>query len=72
MKLHYTRRELAALLGLKGQTLAAWACRGRGPRARKRRGRVLYHALDVESWLADPAGHEDFHHRKRRSASSRD
>ncbi len=63
MKLHYTRKELATLLGIEPQTLAAWSCRGRGPRVRKRKHRVLYHALDVESWLADPAGHERHHQR---------
>jgi hypothetical protein len=36
---------------------------GRGPRVRKRKHRVLYHAFDVESWLADPAGHERHHQR---------
>lgn len=58
MKSSLTREELATLLALKPQTLAAWACRGRGPRFRVRRHRARYSAADVASWLADPAAHE--------------
>lgn len=54
-----TREEVAALLGLRMTTLAAWACRGRGPKFTKRRnGRVAYRRADVEAWLADPAADE--------------
>lgn len=58
MKLHLTRGDLAALLGVKPQTLAAWACRGRGPVFRKRKRRVLYAAGDVAAWLDDPAAYD--------------
>jgi hypothetical protein len=57
-KANLTREELAALLGLKAQTLASWACRNRGPRFWKRQKRVLYRAGDVAAWLADPAGYD--------------
>ncbi len=53
-----TRDELAALLNVKVQTLAAWACRGRGPVFIKRRRRVLYRAGDVAAWLDDPAAYD--------------
>jgi hypothetical protein len=58
MKTILSREELATLLGLRVQTLAAWACRGRGPRFRVRRRRAICSAADVASWLADPVGHE--------------
>lgn len=58
MRANYSREQLAALLGLKVQTLAAWACRGRGPRFWKRRRRVLYRAADVAAYLDDPAAYD--------------
>ncbi len=58
MRANYTRRQLAELLGLEVQTLAAWACRGRGPRFWKRRRRVLYRAGDIAAWLEDAAAYE--------------
>lgn len=58
LRSNYTREQLAALLGLRVQTLAAWACRGRGPRFWKRRRRVLYRAGDVAAWLDDPAAYD--------------
>jgi transcriptional regulator with XRE-family HTH domain len=57
-KANLTREELAALLGLKTQTLATWACRNRGPRFWRRRKRVLYRAGDVAAWLADPVAYD--------------
>lgn len=54
----YSREQLAELLGLKMQTLASWACRGRGPVFFKRRSRVLYRAGDVAAYLDDPAGYD--------------
>jgi hypothetical protein len=57
-KLNYTREELAVLLGVKPVTLAAWACRGRGPRFWKRKRRALYRAGDVAAWLDDPAAYD--------------
>lgn len=60
-KLFLSREELAAMLGTKPQTLAMWACRGRGPRFRKRGRRVVYHAGDVAAWLDDPARYEAAH-----------
>jgi transcriptional regulator with XRE-family HTH domain len=56
-KAHYTREELAALLGLRVQTLAAWACRDRGPMFIKRGRRVRYRAIDVAAWLDDPTAY---------------
>ncbi len=58
LRSNYYREQFAALLGLRVQTLAAWACRGRGPRFWKRRRRVLYRAGDVAAWLDDPAAYE--------------
>jgi transcriptional regulator with XRE-family HTH domain len=57
-KANYSREELAALLGLRTQTLAAWACRNRGPRFWKRKHRALYRAADVAAWLDDPAAYD--------------
>jgi hypothetical protein len=57
LNLYISREELAARLGLKRQTLDAWACRGRGPRFTTRRHRVRYSVLDVEAWLDDPAAY---------------
>lgn len=54
----FSREELAEVLGIRPQTLAAWVCRGRGPRFIKRRRRVFYRREDVASWLADPVSHE--------------
>lgn len=54
----YTREQLAELLGLKVQTLASWACRGRGPVFFKRRSRVIYRCGDVAAWLDDPAAYD--------------
>lgn len=64
MKRTLSRAELAALLGVKEQTLAKWHCRSprRGPRSRKRGHRVFYHRDDVLSWLDDPESHESAHH----------
>lgn len=64
-KANYTREELASLLGLKVQTLAAWACRNRGPRFWKRKSRTLYRVGEVAAYLADPAAYD-----AARSASS--
>ncbi len=58
MRANYTRRQLAEMLGVTEQTLAAWACRGRGPRFWKRRRRVFYRAGDVAAWLEDAAAYE--------------
>lgn len=55
---NYTREELAALLGIKSVTLAAWACRNRGPRFWRRKRRVFYRAGDVAAWLADPVAYD--------------
>jgi hypothetical protein len=57
-KSNYSREELALLLGLKAATLAAWACRNRGPRFWKRKHRVLYRSGDVAAYLADPAAYD--------------
>jgi hypothetical protein len=57
-KTHWTREELAAFLGLKAQTLGAWACRNRGPRFWRRRKRVFYRAGDIAAWLADPVAYD--------------
>jgi predicted site-specific integrase-resolvase len=57
-KATYTRRELAELLGLREQTLAAWACRGRGPVFTVRKGRARYRAADVAAWLDDAAAYD--------------
>lgn len=54
----YTRGQLAELLGLKVQTLAAWACRRRGPVFYRRRSRVFYRAGDVAAYLDDPAAYD--------------
>ncbi|MEI6239604.1 MAG: helix-turn-helix domain-containing protein [Planctomycetia bacterium] len=56
--LNYTREQLAELLNVRPQTLAAWACRGCGPRFWKRKRRVFYRAGDVAAWLDDPAGYD--------------
>lgn len=58
LKLTLTREELAELLGVKMQTLAAWAVSGRGPRFTKRRHRAIYRRADVAAWLDDPAAYE--------------
>jgi hypothetical protein len=58
MRANYTRRQLAQFLGVQVQTLAAWACRGRGPRFWKRRNRVLYRGGDVAAWLDNAAAYE--------------
>jgi len=49
-----SRREVAALLGVSGETLKGWARRGVGPafsRSGPVRGRVWYQAADVLMWL---------------------
>ena len=47
-----TRREAAAYLGLKPQTLAAWAVTGRYGLPMTRVGRsVRYRLADLEKWL---------------------
>jgi len=56
-KTTFSREELAALLGLKMQTLAAWHCQGRGPVFRKRGRRCIYDAAAVAAWLDDPAAY---------------
>jgi len=58
MKANYTRKQLADFLGVSVQTLAAWACRGRGPRFWKRRRRVFYRAGGVAAWLDDATAYE--------------
>jgi len=68
-----TRREVAAMLQVKEQTLAKWACGEprRGPRFTIRRHRAVYRLDDVHAWLADPASHEAAHDQRDRVAESR-
>ena len=50
----YSRRQAAAILGVKETTMARWAAQGRGPvysRSGDRRGRVWYTPADVAQWL---------------------
>jgi len=48
----FTRREAAAYLGLKPQTLAVWAVTGRYGLPMVRVGRsVRYRVTDLERWL---------------------
>jgi len=66
-----TRAEVAAMLRVKEQTVAKWACLRpqRGPRFVIRRHRAVYRLEDVHSWLADPAAHEAGHQRDERDAT---
>lgn len=68
LKRTLSRAEVAGLLALKEQTLAAWACRSRGPRFFKRGHRVFYRRDDVLAWLDDPERHEAEHHEQRAMA----
>ena len=49
---YLTRAELARELRVKGQTLAAMACRGEGPAYVKVGRSVRYRRADVEAWIA--------------------
>ena len=46
-----TREQAAAVLGLKSQTLAAWACRGTGPPYIRCGGAIRYSVAALERWL---------------------
>jgi len=46
-----TREQVASRLGLKSQTLAAWATRGGGPAYIKVGRCVRYRSGDLERWL---------------------
>jgi len=47
-----TSKEVANLLGIKPQTLAAWRSRGKGPEYIRVSGRmVLYRESDLIRWL---------------------
>lgn len=43
----YTEKELAAMWGLKPNTLQKWRCRGVGPNYVKRVGRIFYREIDL-------------------------
>ncbi len=47
--------EVAALIGIAGDTLKRWRVQGKGPRYRKigtsRQGAVCYDRAEVEAWL---------------------
>jgi predicted DNA-binding transcriptional regulator AlpA len=47
--------RVAALLGLRPNTLAQWRVSGAGPVYLKIGRRVRYRAADVDAWLATPA-----------------
>lgn len=49
-KTRLTRKELAARLRLKPETLAHWAVAGRGPKYLVINGRVLYDLDELERW----------------------
>jgi hypothetical protein len=61
-KLLYTRKEAAALLGLKTATLRCWATIGRGPRYLKlhsgSRAPVRYTLEELQAYAKDPAGYQ--------------
>lgn len=61
-KLLYTRKEAAALLGLKTATLRCWASSGRGPRYLKlhegSRAPVRYALKELEAYAKDPSGYQ--------------
>lgn len=46
-----TRDEAAEYLGIRPQTLAAWACRQEGPTFIKCGRSVRYRQRDIEIWL---------------------
>ena len=49
-----TRRQVAALLGVKPNTLAVWACHKKYNLPYVKVGRsVRYHIEDLENWLAE-------------------
>jgi DNA-directed RNA polymerase specialized sigma subunit len=68
LKRNLSRAEVAKLLAVKEQTVAKWACLGRGPRFFKRRHRVFYRRDDVLAWIDDPEQHETEHHEQREAA----
>jgi len=45
------RKQAAALLGIKPDTLAQWTWLGKGPKSVKVGGRVKYRTADIEVWL---------------------
>lgn len=52
-----SRRDAATYLGLKRQTLAAWAVAGRGPRSLSVGGRCFYRLKDLDAFIRE--GNED-------------
>ena len=51
MKELIARRDLAARIGLKTQTLARWAVEGFGPAVYRVGGRAMYSVDEVDRWL---------------------
>jgi hypothetical protein len=54
--LFLTERDLAALLSVKRQTLAAWRCRGGGPPFTRVGAAIRYQRIALATWLAGRTG----------------
>lgn len=50
---YLTVDELAELVRVSPNTIRAWRSQGKGPRATKISGRVIFARADVDSWLAE-------------------
>lgn len=63
MARHLTASEVAERIGLSAATLAAWRCKGIGPRFVKfgtsQQARVRYPVVEVEAWEAAQPVHQN-------------